>query len=107
MQNKNRPLQRELPILPVGAKSHQGTPLGASSGNPAPAASKRRARHPLSQACGDLPPAAREELIKRVEQSGSVPRDFHPGRPDPAGLGALQHCPGPGPDGAARGISGP
>ena len=72
MQNKNRPLQRELPILPVGAKSHQGTPLGASSGNPAPAASKRRARHPLSQACGDLPPAAREELIKRVEQSGSV-----------------------------------
>ena len=72
MQNKNRPLQRELPILPVGAKSHQGTPLGASSGNPAPAASKRRVRHPLSQACGDLPPAAREELIKRVEQSGSV-----------------------------------
>ena len=68
----DRPLQRELLIPPRPQQGHQDNPSRASSENPPPSVPERRSRHPLSQACGDLPPAAREELIKRVEQSGSV-----------------------------------
>ena len=73
MKAKNNPLQQPLVIdQPKTERSRQGAPSGESSGTPAPAASNRSSRHSLSQACGNLPTAAREELAKRVNQSGSV-----------------------------------
>ena len=73
MKKKNNPPQQDMFSWSMLKESHQDNPSGTSSENPAPpAASNRRSRHPLSQACGDLPPAAHKELAKRVKQSGSV-----------------------------------
>ena len=72
-KNKDRPYQQALALdRPKPEESHQCLPSGVSSADPTPPGAERRSRHPLSQACGDLPPAAREALIERVEQSGSV-----------------------------------
>lgn len=53
-------------------KNRQDAPSRAPAPNPTPPTPARLSRHPLSQACGDLPTAAREALTKQVEQSGSV-----------------------------------
>ena len=72
-KNKDRPIQKALVLDQLKPKkSRQGNPSAMSPGNPEPSASNRISRHSLSQACGNLPTAAREELAKRVNQSGSV-----------------------------------
>ena len=72
-KNKDRPIQKALALDQLKPeKSRQGNPSAMSPGNPEPSASNRSSRHSLSQACGNLPTTAREELAKRVNQSGSV-----------------------------------
>ena len=72
-KNQDRSIQHALALdRPEPEESHQGVPSGVSSANPTPTDAARLSRHPLSLACGDLPPAACEALIKRAEQSGSV-----------------------------------
>ena len=72
-KNKDRPIQKALALdqsKPEG--SRQGDPSGPSSQEAAPAAAKRRSRHPLNQAFGDLPDHARKELTESVRQAGQV-----------------------------------
>ena len=72
-KNKDRPIQKALVLdqsKPEG--SRQGDPSGPSSQEAAPAAAKRRSRHPLNQAFGDLPDHARKELTESVRQAGQV-----------------------------------
>ncbi len=72
-KNKDRPIQKALVLDQLKPeKSRQGDPSGPSSQEATPAAAKRRSRHPLNQAFGDLPDHARKELTESVRQAGQV-----------------------------------
>ena len=77
MQTKNNPLQKELVLgQPNPAGNGQGAYSLPSSSEPASAAVKRIARHPLNQAFGDLSEQDRKELTECVRRAGQVREIF-------------------------------
>ena len=76
MQEDNEMIRKrdnkpEYPLL-EWAKQNRASAAGAPSNNGTSTTGERLSRHPLSEAFGDLPPKAREELIAKVKQSGAV-----------------------------------
>ena len=65
-------MQPEYPLFQWSEQQRAASSPSAPPDSAVSTGGEHRSRHPLSQAFGDLPPAAREKLVERVRRSGTV-----------------------------------